>query len=177
MGLESRNDVPFIHWKRGRLGLLDQFLPVSPTPSLHFSEITHWETFLYKNHILFPPSQNRVAVLQEQNQIKDIKRKSHHLYWNTTVLRIQVFCRIITSIVKIFPPGSFKFESDHIKDLRLQETTVWTRIPFSFKDLRGKGIWNEFPLGKTGGKIQKTLAIVERHWDLSGVKSNGIKLQ
>ena len=73
--------------------------------------------FWYKNHVLFPPSQNRVAVLQEQNQIKDIKRKSHHLYWNTTVLRIQVFCTIITSIVKIFPPGSFKFESDHIKDL------------------------------------------------------------
>ena len=116
------------------------------------AEISRPFFFFVQKPCIIPPSQNRVAVLEEWKQIKDIKRKSHHLYWNTTVLRVQVFCRIITSIVKIFPPRSFKFASDHIKDikdLRLQETTVWTRIPFSFKDLSGKGIWNEFPLGKT----------------------------
>lgn len=35
--------------------------------------------FVQKPNII-PPSQNRVAVLQEQNQIKDMKRKSHHLH-------------------------------------------------------------------------------------------------
>lgn len=40
--------------------------------------------FVQKPNII-PPSQNRVAVLQEQNQIKDMKRKSHHLHWNISV--------------------------------------------------------------------------------------------
>ena len=124
-----RNDVPFIHWKRGRLGLLDQFRPVSPNslPSL-FKNNTLRNIFVQKPLPLLTKSGDSITGTKPDQR----HEKSHHLYWNITVLRIQVFCRIITSIVKIFPPGSFKFESDHIKDLRLQETTVWTRIPFSF---------------------------------------------
>lgn len=150
MGLESRNDVPFIHWKRGRLGLLDQFLPVSPNslPSL-FQNNTLRNIFVQKPHYYSPPSQNRVAVLQERNQIKDIKRKSHHLYWNTTVLRIQVFCRIITSIVKIFPPDLLNLKVIALKTWGCKRPQYEPEFHFPLKDLSGKGIWNEFPLGKT----------------------------
>lgn len=69
---------------------------------------------------------------------------------------------------KNIPTRIFKLESDHIKNLRLQGTTVRTRISFSFETPVGKGsIWNEFPLGKTvgngePGRGQKALGLNAR---------------
>lgn len=159
--------------KGGRLGLLN-FLQSSQTPSLHFSKITQWNIFVQKPHII-PPCTKSGGCITGMKPDQITWKESHHLYRNIIVLRIQVFCRIITSIVKILPPGSFKFESDHIKDLRLQQTTVWTRIPFSFKDLSGKGKYLEWvSFGKewwenrgNPGHCRKALGSLwsQKHWN------------
>lgn len=44
----------------------------------------------------------------------------------------------------------------HEPELRFPSTTSVEKVR----------IWNKFPLGKTGGKTRKTLAVVEKHWGL-----------
>ena len=77
MGPESRNDVPFIHWKRGRLGLLDQFLPVSPNslPSL-FQNNTLRNIFVQKPRIIPPLTKLGGCITGTKPDQRHKKKKS-----------------------------------------------------------------------------------------------------
>lgn len=101
------------------------FLQSPKTTSLHFPKHHHTEKHVCtKTKYYSPLTKSSGCITGTKPDQRHEKKKSPLTLKHNSVKNSDIVCRVITSTVKIFPPGSFKFESDHIKDLRLQGTTV-----------------------------------------------------